>query len=475
MEGFWTLQATFDTPSCVVRPESSNDVATAVKILVKDECQFSIKGGGHTAFAGAASITNGVQIDMTGMNDVTVSEDRSVASIGAGARWLRVYQELESQGLMVAGGRDSDVGVGGLILGGGYSWFTTSNGFVCDGLVNVELVTADGKIINVNNEEHADLFVGLKGGGNNFGVATRFDLKAFEFSTMWGGRKVFSNETSDAQIQAFVNFNENAHTDPHASLINYYNYDSSTGEHVVFNVMDYNVPVADAPIFDEINAIPGVIEDTTRIAPLTSFTEELSSATQRNRNIFMTITFENDAKMYRKAVDISNAHLESVKHLPDLTWALLFQPIPSVINEASLANGGNVMGVDRNEKNTIRTSPLPIPTHHVSKSPHKKTSHNQLTKHPVYLLYLTWKDSAHDEALHKAADDTIAEIKAASVESLTDNPYIYLNYAGEFQDPLGGYGLENVKKMKKLSRKYDPKGVFQKLVPGGWKLDSARP
>lgn len=81
---------------------------------------------------------------------------------------------------MVAGGRDSDVGVGGLIL-----WGVVTRG-------------------SVNAQEHSDLFVSLKGGGNNFGVATRFDMKAFDFSTMWGGRKVFSNETMDAQIQAFL-------------------------------------------------------------------------------------------------------------------------------------------------------------------------------------------------------------------------------------------------------------------------------
>lgn len=283
MEGFWTLQATFDTPACVVRPESSDEVGAAVKTLVDSHCQFSIKGGGHIAFAGAASISDAVQIDMAAMNAVTVNEQRTVASVGAGTRWLKVYQYLEPQGLMVAGGRDSDVGVGGLILGGGYSWFTPSMGFVADTLVNVEVVTADGEIINANHGSHAGLFAALKGGGNNFGVVTRFDLKAFPFDAMWGGIKVYHNETTNAQIEAFVNFNDKAVTDTHANLVNYFSYDQSGGQHIVCNIMDYNVPVENAPIYDEINAIPGVIVDTTRIAKLSSFTEELSSAKQRNR------------------------------------------------------------------------------------------------------------------------------------------------------------------------------------------------
>lgn len=91
----------------------------------------------------------------------------------------------------------------------------------------------------------------------------------------------------------------------------------------------------------------------------------------------------------------------------------------------------------------------------------------------MYLLYITWSDPAYDAALYAAADATIAEIKATSVKTGTDNPYIYLNYAGKNQNVLAGYGAANVQKMEALSTKYDPKGVFQTLVPGGWKIASA--
>lgn len=93
----------------------------------------------------------------------------------------------------------------------------------------------------------------------------------------------------------------------------------------------------------------------------------------------------------------------------------------------------------------------------------------------MYLLFLTWHNESDDEAMYKAAHATINEIKNEAIRTGTDNPWIYLNYAGEHQDPLGSYGRANVKLMKKLARKYDPKGVFQKLVPGGWKLKSAKP
>ncbi|KAK0110414.1 hypothetical protein ONS96_002027 [Cadophora gregata f. sp. sojae] len=446
MEGFWSLQTTFDTPTCIFKPTSNTDVSLAVKTLSLLKCQFSIKGGGHTPWAGAASIKDGVTIDMTGMSAVTVSGDQKVASIGAGARWGKIYSALESQGLMVAGGRDPDVGIGGLVLGGGYSWFTSTMGFVADGVVNIELVLADGSIVNANSTSNSDLFQGLKGGGNNFGVVTRYDLRSFPFGQMWGGIRIFSNVTQDQQIATFVNFTDNAHADTHANLINFCSYSSETKFHTNWNVLDYTLPVENPPIYAEIDAIPDAVADTTRISSLSGLTEELSSATQRVRNIFVTVSFANDAAMYRSAVDISNSYLKEFLDTPGLVWSLLFQPIPRIVSDASIKAGGNVLGVDRNKDNII-----------------------------MYLLFISWTDAKDDKALHAAAYSVIDEIKAKSVETGTDNPFIYLNYAGEFQDPLGGYGKANVAKIAALSKKYDPQGVFQKLVSGGYKITKAKP
>jgi hypothetical protein len=234
------------------------------------------------------------------------------------------------------------------------SWFTSRLGFVADAVLNIELVKGDGSIINVNRNSNADLFVGLKGGGNNFGIVTRYDLTAFPFGNMFGGSRVYSNDTTDAQIKAFVNFTANAHTDINANLINYYQYTANDGGNIVFNVINYAQPIADAPIYDQINRIPGKIADTTRIAELSSFTDELSSSNQRNRNIFLTLTIDNNEAMYRSAVTISNSYLKPYLNLPGLTWSLLFQPIPRIVSDISVKTGGNIMGVDRNKGNLIR-------------------------------------------------------------------------------------------------------------------------
>lgn len=100
---------------------------------------------------------------------------------------------------------------------------------------------------------------------------------------MWGGLKVYPATTAAAQITAFVNFTNNAYTDPHANLINYWSYHQATNSSVIFNVIDYTLSIANPPIYDQVNAIEGLISDTTRIANLKSYTDELSSAGQRDR------------------------------------------------------------------------------------------------------------------------------------------------------------------------------------------------
>lgn len=100
-------------------PSSPEDVSITVSILSENEdCVFAVKGGGHAPAAGFANIDNGITIDMTHLDSVSVNADGSVASIGAGATWLQVYEFLDPLHLTVAGGRNGAVGVGGLTLGG---------------------------------------------------------------------------------------------------------------------------------------------------------------------------------------------------------------------------------------------------------------------------------------------------------------------------------------------------------------------
>ena len=131
MNSYWAQQECEVIPACVVRPRDTKELSTAIGILkgefdeqgglVGEETGhglFAIRGGGHSPVPGAASISEGVLIDLGLFNEVILSEDRSSVIIGAGARWADVSRNLDAKGLAVVGGRNSAVGVGGLILGG---------------------------------------------------------------------------------------------------------------------------------------------------------------------------------------------------------------------------------------------------------------------------------------------------------------------------------------------------------------------
>ncbi|KAF1968589.1 FAD-binding domain-containing protein [Bimuria novae-zelandiae CBS 107.79] len=131
---------------------------------------LAIKGTGHTSFAGAANVQDGITIASQGLKGLRLCEDKGQIAIGVGETWGSVYTELEKHGLTVPGGRVGRVDVPGLILGGGMSFYSTKHGFACDSVLDLEVVLASGEIIHANAKQNSDLFVCLKGGLNNFGV-----------------------------------------------------------------------------------------------------------------------------------------------------------------------------------------------------------------------------------------------------------------------------------------------------------------
>lgn len=122
VESYFALNAQLE-PTCILQPLSTEDVSLALSALVNtgmnEPCQFAIRSGGHTPWAGASNIEAGVTIDLSMMNSTTYHVENSSASILPGARWSSVYETLIPLGVMVPGGRASFVGVGGLIIGGG--------------------------------------------------------------------------------------------------------------------------------------------------------------------------------------------------------------------------------------------------------------------------------------------------------------------------------------------------------------------
>lgn len=309
------------------------------------------------------------------------------------------------------------------------------------------MALANGSIVNANNQTNSDLWQVLKGGSNNFGIVTRIDLTAFESGNIWGGIVLYPASTIPAQIDAFVKFTDAIEQDPYASLITFWIYSSATNTTVVENCYEYTKPIANASIFTDLLAIAPEIPDTNtlRIDNLTSLTTELEAASNL-RNLFSTLSFANDADLISEVYNISQQLLEPVKTAKGLAWITMFQPIPSIITQHSEARGGNVLGLNRAQGNQV-----------------------------LFLFFVQWTDAADDQALQNAASTYMEKVTELTQRQGKSNEWIYLNYALQNQDPLGSYGKANLDKITAAAKKYDPNGVFQKLVPGGYKIANAKP
>jgi FAD/FMN-containing dehydrogenase len=126
--------------------------------------------------AGRATVDGGLVIDLSLMKGIWVDPRTRRARAHGGVTWAELNRETQAHGLATTGGVVSSTGIAGLTLGGGLGWLMGKYGMTVDNLRSVEMVTADGRILSANEEEHEDLFWAVRGGGGNFGVVTSFEF-----------------------------------------------------------------------------------------------------------------------------------------------------------------------------------------------------------------------------------------------------------------------------------------------------------
>jgi len=271
------------TPNCIVQPKTAKEVALAVKTLTAasrlKSCKFAIRSGGHTPYVGASNIEDGVTLDLHYLSTVEYDAKKALVKVGPAATWNDVYDTLEPLKAMTSGGRSSTVGVGGLTLGGGISYFSPGRGLVCDNVIEFEVVLADGRIVTASKTSHPDLFAVLKGGNNNFGIVTSFKFGTFDYAGMWGGLVIYPVSTIQDHFKALINFSNNIDKEPKGSAIVMPVYQSSAGADLILNAYDYAEPASRPAAYDEFLAIPGNISDSTGIRNMSSLAAELAGAT----------------------------------------------------------------------------------------------------------------------------------------------------------------------------------------------------
>lgn len=167
-----------DLPAtCFFTPASTIEVADGLAMVTKARSRFSVRSGGHNANFEFASITDGVLFDLSGLSSITLSPDNEIIYAGSGNHGGDAQALADSVGRAAVTGIDTAPGLGGLLLGGGYTHFSQVHGLATDNVVNFEVVLGNSSVVNANLTHNTDLYRGLRGGMNNFGIVTRFDMR----------------------------------------------------------------------------------------------------------------------------------------------------------------------------------------------------------------------------------------------------------------------------------------------------------
>jgi FAD/FMN-containing dehydrogenase len=163
-------------PAAIATCSSTRDVVAALKVARERDAIVAVRSGGHSV-AGLSCCDAGVLIDLSGLKTIEVDPGSRIARAGGGVLWGELDAATQQHGLHTPGGRVTTTGVGGFTTGGGYGWTSSKYGLTCDNLLSAEVVLADGRVVTASEREHPDLFWGIRGGGGNFGIVTRFDYR----------------------------------------------------------------------------------------------------------------------------------------------------------------------------------------------------------------------------------------------------------------------------------------------------------
>ncbi|KAI6084501.1 FAD-binding domain-containing protein [Hypoxylon rubiginosum] len=427
---------------CRVEPESASEVSNIVQVLVDNWCRFAVKCGGHSRYPDDSVSVGGVTIDLGLINSTVVSDDRTTAIVGGGALTRQVFAALDPYGLAYVGGRVGQVGMGGFTLGGGTSVLAAKYGWALDSVLEYEIVLPNATIATVSETQHPDLYYALRGGGNNFGIVTSFNVTVFPQGQVYTGSRTFGDDQTDRFLEeAEKVFTIEDAEDTNVVLEYRYAYSAAQDRYTMSSTQRYAEPVSNPPAFDAMNAIPALNNlsgGITSLAASTSFSGPLG----RTRNIFASLTHYPSVELGKRAILIFKDNVLSLGNVTGVNPELITYSIPAAAIENMRARGGNALGID-------------VQGHLV-----------------INLLSVSWSNSTNDGAAYSFADRFIEDFRRAAERLDVLHPFIYINYANKGQDVFSGYGEENKKKLIAIQESIDPRGVFTSsgLWPGFFKV-----
>jgi FAD/FMN-containing dehydrogenase len=190
-------------PSIIAQCLGTSDVLASIRFAREHELPVCIRSGGHVAGLGVAD--DALMIDLSRMRGIFVDTERRRTLAQAGCLLQDVDRETQLHGLAAVLGFVSTTGIAGLTLGGGFGYLTRKHGWTSDTVRSMEVVTADGRIVRTSEDENPDLFWGLRGGGGNFGIVTRFEYDLFPVGpVIMGGGIAWPGDDAAAVLELYA-------------------------------------------------------------------------------------------------------------------------------------------------------------------------------------------------------------------------------------------------------------------------------
>lgn len=472
IDTFLRSSTVWTTPSCIYSPTSADEFAKTVKILRSFNATFAIKGGGHSPVRGFSSINNGILIEMSQVKDLTYDSKSETVRAGFGNTWEDIYSHLEAFDGLVVGGREPTVGLA-LLLGGKFllhevlpmdiDWISNSGGlshlsnrygFASDNAISFELVTANGTVVVANSTSNSANFYGLKAGSNNFGergggvaltkertnkilgILTHTTLRTYPVGPIWGGSFIYTDQYWDQVMLAFAQYQREGQLDRDSALLSYIGINNNT----IYVTLVYFQPISNPQAFPPFYNIPFIFNGTGIFPNLTSL---ISQQVDRvvPRWTFGATSFLLDEATYVDVGRLTQNMTARLGAINDGSMVLMPQPISASMISQSLSMGQNTM-----------------------------TSELNATAMMWFCINVGWNLPADDDMISEILLETLGKIEDLAKSRKFYNRFIFQNDAHSAQDPIRSYGENAYRRLKIISKRIDLDGMFQKQVPGGFKL-----
>lgn len=317
---------------------------------------------------------------------------------------------------------------------GGISYYAGRYGWSIDNVRSFEVALVDGTVVTASRDSEPDLFRALRGGGSNFGIVASFELELYPYRGMWGGLRPIDVVHVPQAIDAFLGFVSKMKADPngHTALALYC---EKAGVLQASQLVAYTEPVSDPPIFDQIRAVPSS-QEFVQLTDQSALAAILAEAQQGNgaRHALCTITLKPDRHLLELTCSSFAKEAAKLSHIAAATLEIHLLPRHFKLKDDCYGLAGS-------------EDPLVC----------------------VVIAFST-EEAIHDETVVRTQEEILSKLRDEAIRRHVDHPFLYMNYAGKFQDVIGSYGAENVDFLKSIAATYDPEQALQRLQPGPFKL-----